>query len=44
MLNLLLEEDEILTGLCNNIVKANKIGVYNGAYKVVELAINKGNK
>jgi hypothetical protein len=44
MLNLLLEEDEILTGLCNNIVKANKIGVYNGAYKVVELAIKKGNE
>ncbi|MDP3305797.1 MAG: hypothetical protein Q8S15_06985 [Erysipelotrichaceae bacterium] len=45
MLGLLLEDDEILSGLCKNIVQANKIGVYNGAYKVVELAIqNLGNE
>lgn len=40
MLNLMLEDDELLTGLCNNIVKANKIGTYDGAYKVVKLALN----
>lgn len=40
MLNLMLEDDEILTGLCNNIVKANKVGTYDGAYKVVKLALN----
>jgi hypothetical protein len=38
MLDLMLNSDEILTMLCNNIIKANKIGIYNGAYKVVELA------
>lgn len=38
MLDLMLSSDEILTMICNNIVKANKIGIYNGAYKVVELA------
>ncbi|WP_139904946.1 DUF6937 domain-containing protein [Clostridium thermarum] len=39
MLDLMLEEDEILTMLCKNIIKANKIGIYNGAYRAVELAI-----
>ncbi len=38
MLELMLDEDDILTELCHNIIKANKIGIYNGAYKVVELA------
>ncbi|MGV8981067.1 DUF6937 domain-containing protein [Clostridium sp.] len=41
MLDLMLNSDEILTMLCNNIIKANKIGLYNGAYKVVELATRK---
>lgn len=40
MLDLMLSSDEILTMLCNNIIKANKIGLYNGAYKAVELATN----
>jgi UDP-N-acetylglucosamine:LPS N-acetylglucosamine transferase len=39
MLDLMLSSDKILTMLCNNIVKANKIGIYNGAYKAVELAV-----
>lgn len=39
MLDLMLSSDEILTMLCNNIIKANKIGIYNGAYKAVELAV-----
>lgn len=38
MLDLMLNSDEMLTMLCNNIIKANKIGIYSGAYKVVELA------
>jgi hypothetical protein len=42
MLELMLSEDEILTGLCHNILKANEIGIYHGAYKVVELAIKAG--
>lgn len=41
MLDLMLGSDEILTMLCNNIIKANKIGLYNGAYKAVELATGK---
>ncbi|MBU3110129.1 DUF6937 domain-containing protein [Clostridium lacusfryxellense] len=41
MLDLMLNSDEILTMLCDNIIKANKIGIYNGAYKAVELATRK---
>ncbi len=41
MLDLMLNSDEILTMLCNNILKANAIGTYNGAYNVVELATKK---
>lgn len=40
MLDLLLTSNDLLKNLCDNIVKANSIGVYNGAYKVVELAIS----
>jgi hypothetical protein len=43
MLDLMLNSDEILTMFCNNIIKANKIGVYNGAYRAVKLAV-KGEK
>ncbi len=39
MLELMLSEKEILTMLCENIVAANKIGIYSGAYKAVELAV-----
>ncbi len=38
MLDLMLSSDKILTLLNENIIKANSIGKYNGAYKVVELA------
>jgi hypothetical protein len=41
MLRLMLEKDEILTMLCNKILKANKIGIYDGAYRVVQLAVDK---
>lgn len=39
MLDIMLDEKEILTELCLNILKANSIGIYNGAYKVMELAL-----
>ena len=39
MLELLVEKDDLLSMLCDNIIKANKIGIYNGAYKAVELAV-----
>jgi len=41
MLMLMLEDKTILSNLCSNIVKAYHAGVYNGAYRVVELALNK---
>lgn len=39
MLDLMLDDNDILKHLCENILKANEQGVYNGAYKVVELAL-----
>lgn len=41
MLDLMLKEDEILKMLITNIMKANQIGTYNGAYRAVELAVGK---
>ena len=43
MLDLMINEKEILTMFCNCIIKNNEIGIYNGAYKAVELAV-KGRK
>lgn len=40
MLDLMLSSDKVLTMLTENILKANSIGIYNGAYKVIELAVN----
>ena len=39
MLDLMLDDKVILKQMCDNILKANEVGVYNGAYRVVELAI-----
>jgi len=39
MLDLMLSSDEILIMIFNNIIKSNKIGIYNGSYKAVELAV-----
>jgi hypothetical protein len=39
MLDLMLDDKVILKQMCDNILKANEVGIYNGAYKVVELAI-----
>lgn len=38
MLDLMLSSHEILTMFNENILKAKKIGIYDGAYKVIELA------
>ena len=39
MINLMLKSDKILTMMTEKIIAANKIGIYNGAYKAVELAV-----
>lgn len=41
MLDLMLVDKEILSSFNLNIMKAYRMGVYDGAYKVVQLAINK---
>ena len=41
MLDLFLSDGEVLKEMCGSIMKNKKIGVYDGAYKVVELAMNK---
>ena len=41
MFNLLLESKEVLVEMNNNILNLNKIGMYDGAYKVIKLAVNK---
>jgi len=41
MFDLLLETKEVLVEMNQNILKLNKIGTYDGAYKVVKLAVNK---
>ena len=41
MFNLLLESKEVLVEMNKNILNLNKIGMYNGAYNVVKLAVNK---
>ena len=38
-LDMLIHEDDLLTLYCENILKLHQIGIYNGAYKVVELAM-----
>ena len=39
MLDLILSSGEILTMFNENILKAKEIGIYDGAYKVIELAV-----
>lgn len=39
MIDLMLNDDSILTSFNENILKAHAIGVYDGAYKVIELAV-----
>lgn len=44
MLDLIQNDNTIIEELCKNILVANKAGTYNGAYKVVELAVQNQNK
>ncbi|RMF43960.1 MAG: hypothetical protein D6755_09770, partial [Anaerolineae bacterium] len=37
-IDLLTDEDDLLTMYCEHIVKNKSIGIYDGAYKCVELA------
>ena len=39
MLNLFMEDKNFLTDMCDNIVSNKTAGIYDGAYKVVELAM-----
>ena len=41
MLELFLNEKTLLCDMCNAIVENKKMGIYDGAYKVVELAMKK---
>jgi len=41
VLKLMISEKDILTTMNHNILKNNKIGIYNGAYNAVKLAIEK---
>ena len=44
MLDLFLNGDRLLRDLCGNILENKKQGLYDGAYKVVELAMRLKNK
>lgn len=44
MLELFLQDDTFLSDMCRNIVTNKKAGLYDGAYKVVELAMGLKNK
>ena len=39
MIELFLKDDSMLQDMCNNIMTNKQIGIYDGAYKVVELAM-----
>lgn len=39
MIELFMEDDQLLEDMCNNIIANKKAGLYDGAYKVVELAM-----
>lgn len=40
MIKLFLEDEELLTNMCGCIMENKKLGVYDGAYKAVELAMD----
>lgn len=44
MLDLFMNEPDLLKDMCENIIQNKKAGIYDGAYKVVELAFEKKNK
>lgn len=41
MLQLFLEDESLITNMCTNIIHNKELGIYNGAYKVIELAMQK---
>ncbi len=43
-LDMLIENDDLLTIYCENIIKQNLIGTYNGAYNVIKLAMDRKRK
>ena len=43
MLELFLTDKNLLEDMCRNIERNNDAGIYSGAYKVVELAMNRKN-
>ena len=44
MLDLFMEDKELLISMCENIKKNKALGLYDGAYKVVELAMKQKNE
>ena len=44
MIDLFREDENLLKDMCNSIVENKKSGLYDGAYKVVELAMGLKNK
>lgn len=44
MIDLFMQDDRLLTDMCESIKLNNSVGLYNGAYKVVELAMGLKNK
>ncbi|MDE6740659.1 MAG: hypothetical protein K2K07_16375, partial [Lachnospiraceae bacterium] len=44
MISLFTEEKSLLADMCENIIKNKAAGIYDGAYKVVELAMAKKGK
>lgn len=42
MIDLLIEDKELITNMCECIRENNEMEVYSGAYKVVEYAVNGG--
>lgn len=43
MMKLFMQDDSILTGMCENIKQNKADGIYDGAYEVVKLAMNMKN-
>lgn len=43
MVELFMNDDNLLKDMCSNIIKNKQLGIYDGAYKVVELAIKSKN-
>lgn len=44
MIRLFMEDDHLLTDMCGRIIENKAAGIYDGAYRVVELAMERKNK